>query len=107
MGRLGEQNALLHAARAVPLGLNRELHLPIMQGTVPMTSSRLPTPLPPAQITAGPTQSAQMFDKRAAQSLVTRRASVTTNGSSFPEIFHTARRFSETTERGLKQALAG
>lgn len=38
--------------------------------------------------------------------LVARRAS-TTNGTNYQEIFHTAHRISETTERGLKQALAG
>lgn len=106
--RANEQlSAPLQASRAVPLAMNRELHLPVVQGTVPMTSSRLPTSLPPTPVTPKLEGHHQMFDKRAAsaQSLVARRAS--TNGSNYPEIFHTARRFSDTTERGLKQALAG
>lgn len=114
VGRGNEQTTAvsLQTARALPLSLSRELHLPIIQGTIPMTTSRLPTSLQPAQITTkleGAHPSQQIFDKRSisAQNLVARRASVTTNGSSYPEIFHTARRFSETTERGLKQALAG
>ena len=100
----------LQVARAVPLALNREIHLPVVQGTVPMTTSRLPTSLPPTpntQVAPKLEGLPQMVDKRAvsAQSLVARRTS--TNGSNYPEIFHTARRLSETTERGLKQALAG
>lgn len=97
----------VQTTRTVPLALSRDLHLPVVQGTVPMTSSRLPTSLPPTPITPKLDGHPQMFDKRAVstQNLVARRAS--TNGSNYPEIFHTARRFSETTERGLKQALAG
>jgi hypothetical protein len=100
----------LSAARAISLGLNRELHLPMAQSTIPMTSSRLPTSLPPTPITPKLEGHPQVFEKRtvSAQNLVARRASTTTNGSSYPEIFHTtARRFSDTTERGLKQALTG
>lgn len=97
----------VQTTRTVPLALSRDLHLPVVQGTVPMTSSRLPTSLPPTPITPKLDGHPQVFDKRATptQNLVARRAS--TNGSNYPEIFHTARRFSETTERGLKQALAG
>lgn len=99
--------ATVQTTRTVPLALSRELHLPMVQGTVPMTSSRLPTSLPPTPLTPKMDGHPPVFDKRAAsaQNLVARRAS--TNGSNYPEIFHTARRFSETTERGLKQALAG
>ena len=109
-GRIGDQ---IQTARGVSLGLTREIPLPLVQGTVPMTSSRLPTSLSPAPLTpkleSPPPQ--QMFDKRSmvsGQGLVTRRASATANGSTYPELLqHTARRFSENTERGLKQALAG
>jgi enhancer of polycomb-like protein len=103
------QSTLQQTARGIPLGIGREIPLPLVQGTVPMTSSRLPTP---ASIAATKLEGHphQIFNKRAAsaQNLVTRRASATANGGPYPEIFHTsARRFSETTERGIKQALAG
>ena len=100
--------ASLQVARAVPMGLNRDLHLPVVPGPVPMTSSRLPSSLPPTPITPK-IEGHPIFDKRtaSAQNLVARRASATTNGSNYPEMFHTARRYSDTTDRGLKQALAG
>ena len=107
--RVSDQLSSLQAGRPVPLALNRELQLSIVQGTVPMTSSRLPSSLPPTPITPKLEGHPQIFDKRtvSSQNLVARRASATTNGSNYPEIFHTARRYSDTSERGLKQALAG
>ena len=104
------QSSLQQTGRGIPLGIGREIPLPLIQGTVPMTSSRLPSPASIAAVKLeGHPQG--IFDKRAvvsAQNLVSRRASATANGTPYPEIFHTtARRFSETTERGLKQALAG
>ena len=67
---------------------------------VPDTTRELQTttkvePLPP-----------QVVDKRTSLP-ASRRASTGTNGTSFPEIFHSATRRLSETERGLKQALAG
>ena len=101
--RISEQLPVaLPVARAVPIALNRELHLPMVQGTIPMTSSRLPTSLPPTPIIPKLEGHPQLVS---AQSLVARRAS--TNGSNYPEIFHTATAARRLSETGLKQALAG
>ena len=48
----------------------------------------------------------QVVDKRTSLP-ASRRASTGTNGTSYPEIFHSATRRLSETERGLKQALAG